>query len=119
MSAWIRRLDHDLVRPFLWRARDLRDDPAGPEPERRAALGAVLDELYDDEGQPIGALASWQRFAALAPLHLQPGQLATFAAALARTVERLRDVSQPLDACLSEVDELAAAFEALAEGRSA
>ncbi len=119
MNAWIRRLHHDLVRPFLWRARDLRDDPAGPEPERRAALGAVLDELYDDEGQPIGALASWQRFLATAPPHLQPGQLATFAAALARTVERLRDVRQPLEPCLTAVDELAAAFTALAEGRLA
>lgn len=119
MSDWIRRLHHDLVRPFLWRARDLRDDPTGSERDRRAALGAVLDELYDDEGQPIGALASWQRFAASAPAHLQPGQLGTFATALARTVDRLRDVTQPLAACLTAIDELAAAFGALAEGRLA
>ena len=117
MKDWARRVHHDLVRPFLWRARDLREDAASrSQAAPRTALAAVLDELYDDEGQPIGALASWARFAMSAPAVLQPGQLAAFAEALARTVERLRDVQQPMDACVAAIDELDAAFVALTQG---
>jgi hypothetical protein len=112
---WTRRLHHDLVRPFLWRARDVRDDATADEAERRLALAAVTSELYDDEGRPIAPLHSWARFAAMAPPSKTPARLAAFSEVLARTVERLDDRSQPMDACFAAVDELDAAFTALAE----
>lgn len=118
MKEWLARLRHDLVRPLVWRARDVReDDLIAEEGEKRRLLAAVLDELYDGEGRPITALALWQEIAADAPASLDARARQAFADALAHAVEVVSRVGttreQPIDAAYAAIAALDVAFAAL------
>lgn len=117
MKEWLARLRHDLVRPLVWRARDVREDDMMADGEKRRLLAAVLDELYDGEGRPITALALWQEIAADAPASLDARARQGFADALAHAVEvvsRVRTTPEhPIDAAYAAIAALDVAFATL------
>jgi hypothetical protein len=76
-SAWLARIRHDLVKRLLWPARDRRD-LGGP-----VIPGELLPKLVDDEGQPITALALWQRLDEDAPDDVSADVRTTFGRAVA------------------------------------
>lgn len=118
MQEWLARLRHDLVRPFVWRARDVREDDSGlDDAAKHALLMAVLRELYDGEGQPITALELWAEIAGAAPPVLTDEARAPFDAALARVVEVLPRRTAPLDEKYAAIAALDAAFGALGRTR--
>ena len=65
-SAWLARVQHDLVKRLLWPARDRRDLGGPVRP------GELSVALTDDEGAPIGAVALWTRLRAEAPAGASP-----------------------------------------------
>lgn len=118
MKEWLARLRHDLVRPLVWRARDVREDESiTDEGEKRRVLASVLGELYDAEGRSITALALWEELAAAAPPSLDAEAHQAFAGAVAHAVEALsRVTTQPLQRIEDAYDAIAAldaAFAAL------
>ena len=60
-TAWLARLQHDLVKRLLWPARDRRDLGGAPAP------GELVPQLVDDEGGPTTAAALWDGLVAEAP----------------------------------------------------
>ena len=81
-SAWLARVQHDLVKRLLWPARDRRD-LGGP-----LRSGELCVALTDDEGAPIEAVALWTRLRADVPAaaSTSPAALDTFGRAVAVAV---------------------------------
>lgn len=60
-SAWLTRVQHDLVKRLLWTARDYR--AAGQPPP----AGSLITHCINDEGAAISAVECWQTLKAEAP----------------------------------------------------
>jgi hypothetical protein len=80
-SAWLARVQHDLVKRLLWPARDRRDAGGAPAP------GELEAELIDGEGRPIAAEDLWRALLAEAPRGVGAG---TFERALAAALAAAR-----------------------------
>ena len=101
-QAWLRQVQHDLVKRLLWPARDRRDLGGQGLP------GELRVALVDEEGRPISATALWGSLAGLAPPSLTPAVRQAFASALARAEKAAAGDD------LAGVLGLESAFEALA-----
>src|SRR5215831_13230499 len=78
IDAWLARLRHDLVKRFLWPARDRRDAGGAPAP------GELLPDVIDEEGRPVAAGTLWAELKAEAPPGGAAGALEAFEEAVGR-----------------------------------
>jgi hypothetical protein len=79
-TAWLGRVQHDLVKRLLWPARDRRDLGGAVVP------GELRVTLTGDDGAVISAAALWQQLQADAPAAVEREALADFAGAVDRAV---------------------------------
>jgi hypothetical protein len=85
MTPWFARVRHDLLKPALWPARDLRallDAKKVPAQADVKALHAGLFVLRDEDGTACDARLLWARFLQSRPAHLDAGALDSFGAGL-------------------------------------
>jgi hypothetical protein len=116
VHPWLSRLRHDLVKPAVWPARDLRDAAREPAAGDLLRLRDALLDLRDGEGQALTASALWQRMRAEAPA-LPAAALDAFGEAVAgaeRAVSDLPAHQQRWRAALDAVLRLVPAFANLA-----
>jgi|GEM_PF-1419258 len=85
MTPWLARVRHDMLKPALWPARDLREllnakkVPAAADVK---ALHAGLFALRDDDGTACDARLLWAKCLQSKPAHLDAGTLDSFGAGL-------------------------------------
>jgi len=113
MHAWLRRLRHDLLKPALWVARDLREVGRAPTPADREALRQSLLDLRDERGAPVTAPVLWAALRASAPADLPPAALDRFERVLLAAVTAVEGPAAP--AALTAVLRLEPAFDELAQ----
>ncbi|HEY3356842.1 MAG TPA: hypothetical protein VGQ83_26560 [Polyangia bacterium] len=112
MHPWLRRLRHDLMKPLVWVARDLRELGAAPSAADLAQLGRDFAGLHDPAGEPVTARDLFARYRAEAPAALAAPALAAFARALDEAAAAV--AAGPPAAALAAVLRLEPAFDELA-----
>jgi hypothetical protein len=71
-EAWLRRVQHDLVKRVVWPARDRREMGGS------AAPGELRPRLVDDEGNSTTAAAVWEALCGAAPAQTPAAALDEF-----------------------------------------
>lgn len=115
MDRWLARVRHDLLKPAVWRARDLRELGTTPGDDDRAALRRGLLELRDDEGRPVTASELWRLLRREVERDLaerRGGALADFGRAVDEAEAAVQNL--PVAKALAAVLRLEPAFAALA-----
>jgi hypothetical protein len=113
VDPWLARLRHDLLKPVLWRARDLDASGQRPGHDDLAAFRRALLEVADENGKPTTACSWWRERRRQAPATLPGSALDAFEMALAAAEDAMSEQDAP--AALAAIRRLEAAFASLVE----
>ena len=112
MHPWAARLRHDIVKPAVWAARDLRSLEGTPSAADVAALRNGLYDLRDEEGAVVDARSLLEQMRLKAPRNTP--EVEQFSAAIEEAQTAVDALPMDFAAAISALLRIEERFEALA-----